>query len=341
MTTTRTTIGANGQRMIISIGSDIDEACYNSRVNQFWTWERIAMYHGLGGPSSARTAAARHASRNGLAGAAGFVPVRRTRERTFGVEIEFISLDRQVACGAIAQALGIPHVHLTDYHGRTCQTCGRTVSGFREWKIERDGSVSDGRYGGEVVTPILKGTDGLASIQKVMHGLRQAGAEVDQKCGLHVHLSVQHMTDGQRADLVRSWYEHHDTFDRFVAKSRTIIGRGRPYEFCERADESEWEAAAENMERSGNFGYCNKYRSLNLAPFPKYGTVEIRLHQGTLNSRKVNNWVRLLHGFFDSIEAGIQLELSPGLAMLGSLADAQKISQETAAYLMARATQLA
>jgi hypothetical protein len=228
-----------------------------------------------------------------------------------------------------------------DYHGRDCYRCQQRVRGYREWKVERDGSVSNGDWGGEVVTPILQGDDGFDAIRKVMAGLRQAGAEVDQSCGMHVHLSVEHMTNGQRAELVQQWYQHHDTFDRFVAKSRTVRGNGRGYEYCRREDDQVVDQQVDRMKRHGNFGYTDKYRSLNLTPFAKYGTLEVRMHQGTLNSQKARNWIKLLIGFFDTVEKEELSQLSPGLALLGSLADGGKISQETAAYLMRRAEQLA
>lgn len=326
--------------VIISLGPEIDQRAWELREAGY-TWDRVAQQLGVRSGSSARTAASRHARSLGIA--SGYVPPanRSTGLRTFGVEIEFVDLTRENACIIIEQALGIPHVHLMDYHGRDCYRCGNRVRGFREWKVERDGSVSSGEWGGEVVTPILKGEQGLEDITKVMRALRTAGGNVNQSCGMHVHLNVQSMTNAARAKLVTEFYKHHDTFDRFIAKSRTAAGRGQGYQYCERAADHEWQEQSRRMEANGHFGYTEKYRSLNLTPYAKYGTVEVRMHQGTLNARKATAWIQLLVGFLDTVEREEQDQFATGLALLGSLVDGNKIKQETAAYLMRRAEQLA
>lgn len=38
----------------------------------------------------------------------------------------------------------------------------------------------------------------------------------------------------------------------------------------------------------------DRYRTLNIVSYEKYGTFEVRQHQGTLNSKKVVNWIRLI-----------------------------------------------
>jgi hypothetical protein len=278
----------------------------------------------------------------------GYVAPSRLRQqfRSFGVEIEFKDLSREQACRVVEEVTAQDHVPMLEYHGRTCQCCGRRVSGFTKWKVERDGSVSVGSYGGEVITPILRGEEGLEQLRAVMRALREAGATVDRSCGMHVHVSVQDLSNSARAELVRQWYRHHDTFDRFIAKYRTKQGYdegdGASYRsFCPRASHHEWDDQASAMERSGRFGYTDKYRSLNLTPYAKYGTLEFRGHQGSLNGRKASNWVRLLVGFIDAISENHESELADGLGLLGSLVDLGKIKQDTAAYLTLRAEQLA
>jgi hypothetical protein len=292
--------------------------------------------------SSARTAGMRHARSIGLAPAISRARAFQFGARPFGVEIEFKDITRERACAVVEEVLGVSHIHLLDYHGTVCQDCQQRVRGFGQWKVERDGSVSSGDWGGEIVSPILSGEDGLSQMRAIMQGLRQAGATVDSDCGLHVHLSVQSMSNEARAQMVAQFYEHHDTIDRFVAKSRTKAGNGQPYRnYCQRGDSYEISNQVEMMRDRGTFGYTDKYRSLNLTPYAKYGTVEVRTHQGSLNGRKVSEWIRLLVGFLDICEVEKQDQFSSGLALLGSMSDLGVIKQSTAAYLTQRAEQLA
>ena len=41
----------------------------------------------------------------------------------------------------------------------------------------------------------------------------------------------------------------------------------------------------------------NKYRNLNIVNLSTYGTVEFRQHQGTLNVKKILNWIRFCERF--------------------------------------------
>jgi hypothetical protein len=203
------------------------------------------------------------------------------------------------------------------------------------WKVERDGSVSQGDYGGEVVSPILSGQDGLEMTKKVMRNMRAAGADVNQTCGMHVHVSVDHMSNAQRAQLLRTLHTHHDVLDRLVAPSRHTNS------YCRPPSQAEVDVWRYNIEHRGAFGPQERYRSINVNSFSKYGTIEIRYHQGTLNGRKAAAWVNFLLGLFDAAANDQTDALAPGLALLGSLADLGRLTHQDVAYLTTRASVLA
>src|SRR5262249_3394292 len=58
------------------------------------------------------------------------------------------------------------------------------------WRAERDGSIHTirGRMAAEIVSPILKGVDGLRQIKAVCDWLNSVGARVNQSTGFHVHV---------------------------------------------------------------------------------------------------------------------------------------------------------
>lgn len=254
-------------------------------------------------------------------------------QRTFGAEIEFAGKYKHQAARDIAKALhaagfavpfhnGEPHIHSMPYHGERCEICGENFYGrdaekYKQWRIERDGSVTTFRhfvepnpvsggqeFGGEVVSPILTTAD-FPQLDAVLKGLRETthwegagnfAAKVNASCGLHIHVGVRDLTDAQRAKVYRNWYQANGIIGTFVAQSRL------QNHYCRQASRHEVEGVARLLEagyatRANLNRWTEKYRSLNVLPFPTIGTFEFRLHQGTLNTKKIRNWVTLLLAF--------------------------------------------
>lgn len=250
-------------------------------------------------------------------------------ERTFGAEIEFTGKYKHQAARDIARALydahyavaeyqGEPHIHSMPYHGDRCEVCNQVVQDkYSQWRVERDGSVTSYRhfvdptgnngaqeFGGEVVSRVLK-TEDFAELAVVLKALRETtewhhvgnfAAKVNASCGLHIHVGVKDLTPVQRGKIVRHWYNATNIVSTFVAQSRNHN------HYCAQMSQREVDQVvallelnvleARTYERT-----TNKYRSLNVLPFPKIGTFEFRLHQGTLNTKKIQHWVTLLLAF--------------------------------------------
>ena len=250
-------------------------------------------------------------------------------QRTFGAEIEFTGKYKHQAARDIAEVLnangvtvaeymGAPHIHSMPYHGDRCEVCGVTVTDkYRHWRVERDGSVTQhrrhGEFGGEVVSPILTTAD-FNQLGLVLKALRAESnhpetgkGKVSASCGLHIHVGVSDLTPDQRANVVKQWYGFADVVHTFVAQNRV----GGTYS---RSMSSQELSRVVNLLQNGTrdrYAFervTEKYRSLNVLPFPKIGTFEFRLHQGTLNFNKVRNWVTLLLAF---VQAFATDEMAP------------------------------
>lgn len=319
-------------------------------------WAHIAREAGYINESSARTAANRYAARigqphnyvrNRTERRATGQRATRVRARSVGVEIEFVDGGQRTATkSAVARAVAdeiypgrnpcpVYGIHIAPYHGNRCTGCQRTMN-YRYWKVEADASVDNRTMlGGEVVSPVLRGEPGLDEMRRVMKVIRSVGGAVDARCGLHVHVGAENMTNEQRARVIETLHKHHGVLNRLVAPSRLNNV------YCRQPSENEIRTWADNMRRTGLYGYGDKYRSINVAKFPVIGTIEIRLHQGTLNGRKATAWVNFLVGIFDGATRDADEGFAPGLALLGSLAEAGLMPQTDAGYLMARAETLA
>ena len=230
------------------------------------------------------------------------------QDRTFGIELEFTGRYKHDAANAIAQALGVPHIHSMPYHGHRCETCHRDIpenERYSEWRVERDGSVTQfrrlGEWGGEVVSPVLKLSD-MPTVKKVLEAMRTPTESVEyghaattsRACGLHIHVFTKDLSNTQRANIVRRWA----ALDQAVFQTLVAVSR-RGNRFCMPMPPRELQVVTQLLEMgvAPSDHQTAKYRSLNVLPFKKIGTFEFRLHQSTLNFNKVKNWVTLLLSF--------------------------------------------
>lgn len=301
----------------------LDQRCFELRTYHNLTWRAVADHVGWANESSARTAAARYQRNNGVEAERrgyhyrdnpnrqpGMPQTRRalvdavqldglsTEGRFFGIEIEFTQATKTTVARHLARHLGVSHVHVTNYHNRRCISCHDYV-GVDEWKIEHDASVDNGSSmrsrGGEVVSPKLSGEHGFAQMRAVMLGLQVAGAKVDHRCGLHVHLDANNESGYRIAGFIRRLAATQNSLKRLVSKSRWT----NHYSALVRSDVLD--QYAESFEsRSTSPAYSSRYGAINVTSYPRYGTIEVRLHQGTLNPTKCRRWVELLIALFDT-----------------------------------------
>jgi Putative amidoligase enzyme/SWIM zinc finger len=102
---------------------------------------------------------------------------------TFGGELEFVGGNADAIASELYD-LGITAApYRLNYHAR--------VSDNTKWKLERDGSVSSGSSGGELLSPVLKDTsETWRQIEIICEVEKRHGARVNQSCGRHVHIGM-------------------------------------------------------------------------------------------------------------------------------------------------------
>ena len=212
------------------------------------------------------------------------------------------------------------------------------------WSVKPDGTRG---VSAEAVSPIL-GAETLSQCTTAARALSAAGATVNKQTGYHVHLGVEHYGLNGIANLVVNWAMAHDTIAALVAPSRLNNG------FCRPLSLQDADRTAEHV-RNGRIANINggRYYSLNLASYDRHGTVEIRLHHGTLNGSKIKAWAEFCNAMAEAAKAGIVLEPADHAgnnpaARLNNLADLLRglvgneyLSQKTATYLNGRAEELA
>lgn len=220
-----------------------------------------------------------------------------TTNRQFGIEIEGFGITREAACRAI-RAVGVD-VEIEGYNHHTRP----------QWKIVTDSSVTNTgtglNYGGwEVVSPILRGEEGLAEVAKVAEALDRAGAKVDRSCGFHVHVDARDLQANEIMTVVRRYAEFETKIDSFMPASR----RGDSNSFCQSMGQflNRYPVSSSSIDRLRNDVYnyrCRddaRYWKVNLQAFLRHGTIEFRQHSGTRNAQKMVNWVRFCLGFVEA-----------------------------------------
>ena len=217
-------------------------------------------------------------------------------QKTFGVEIECFSYKNQ---DFIAQALREAGI---EAKAETYNHENRTW-----WKVIHDGSINPNNSRQteiEIVSPILKGNEGLEEVRKVCEIINtsEIKCEVNSSCGLHVHHGA---SDYKKQDFKNLYnlYNYYETeFDKFVPKSRrennnwNVSGTEnycrslKDYDFEDYYNERD--AYVDHLGRVHNW-QATRYLKLNFCSFVKYGTVEFRHFGGTTDADKICGWIVL------------------------------------------------
>lgn len=267
-----------------------------------------------------RDAETRAARRSGR----GTRSARQTDGRKFGVEMEFIGTDyRGLIREMEARGLVVSYESYTH----------RVRAGA--WKIVTDASVSQGY---ELVSPPLRGTAGIHQVEQACDALVAAGMRVNRSCGLHVHHDVSDLDAPTFGRMYRGWALSQRGIDGFVAASRRNSTWARP--LVER--EIQRVEQLTRVERSTIQAlYIDRYRALNVACFARYGTVEVRQHQGTINGRKVVAWIRFGQAMIQRAISTASHEMAPftsPFTLADDLVANGGLDAATGEYLKSRAT---
>lgn len=111
------------------------------------------------------------------------------------------------------------------------------------------------------------------TIGKVCKILEYFNAKVNESCGLHIHIDAR-----KRSPLLvlRRLLNAQKYLFKLVPHSR------RNNQFCQLAP------------LSHSIEATSRYYAINPASYNKFKTIEVRLHSGTVNAEKIQNWIELI-----------------------------------------------
>tara|TARA_R100001594_G_scaffold1318_3_gene5582 strand:+ start:651 stop:1616 length:966 start_codon:yes stop_codon:yes gene_type:complete len=197
------------------------------------------------------------------------------------------------------------------------------------WKVVYDGTPSqDGRDIWEFVTKPIHGAKTIEEMILEMCPVLQQFCDVDRDCGYHIHFSILDKYHFKRrvdtttrmgrlkalrnkpsklfvAELIRNYNYFQTVMDSFVSPSRRgnerVCGGNEAPDYAvmsTKQDVKDWattsNAGAETLQGEWDSA---RYHKVNLLALRRFGTVEYRQHQGTLNATKILNWMKLMERF--------------------------------------------
>jgi len=218
------------------------------------------------------------------------------RRNTFGVEIEFVGITISAMANAVERA------------GIACSAQGYNHRRITSWKVVPDGSVNGFGGAGELVSPPLPLTEaGLEEVKLVLKAARDAGATVNNSCGIHVHHDARGLTREVARNIVTTYANAQEDINAILPLARRNTGRGRNNGWAARVDGLNSRYLSDDngfasITRSNRGGL--RYHAVNLCAFGQHGTVEFRQHSGSLNFTKIANWIKFTGQIMDHSFAG-------------------------------------
>ena len=219
----------------------------------------------------------------------------KLQEIKIGLELETVQRERGTVARAIQSVVG----------GEVTHAGGGTYDAWevrdrldRMWRIVADSSLTSAptNLRAEMVSPIL-GYDDIPELQEVVRAVRKCGSQVDEKCGLHVHVSHPDITPRALANLAKLIYKQQD-----IIYAALGVNQQRMEKYCKPIDSAFIERITKNPPR--DFRHLNtqwygqyvehpqrydstRYSILNLNGYFLRSAIELRAYAGSLHAGRV------------------------------------------------------
>ncbi len=221
----------------------------------------------------------------------------------FGIEIETVGQTRAMVAEAIQFVVGgIITSENAGYNGPTYVV---TDLAGRYWKVVHDGSLSNVpcHLRAEVVSPVLTYAD-LDQLQEVVRSLRTVRANVDAKCGIHIHVDAAPFDAKQLCNLAKLVYKQEPLILHALG-----ISPERLRNYTKPIDPAFIAKLEQQRPRTKEdlsilwYGRANtspthydqtRYHGVNLHNVWYRGTVEFRWFEATLHAGKIKSYVQLV-----------------------------------------------
>lgn len=252
-------------------------------------------------------------------------------KRFFGVELEVSNTKTQEVISNIIKKETSRGVSVTGY--------GQT---FRNsyWHIKTDstcGPLGHGKDKGfEVASYIASGACEIEDIGTIAQALATGGIEVNNNCGMHVHVNIADFSPTEAGVLLGRWikiepwirqavpkHRKNNKYAKFLFKARAHrfnpLQSYDPLDFWNLIKPTDF-SVYENRQKRVALNMIN-YAATKTDPWAR-ATAEFRFPEGTLSKQDVCNWVRL---FILFVESSQKASMPPNLLPAKNLDEVMEI----------------
>ena len=223
--------------------------------------------------------------------------IHQLSQLTFGIEIETVNMSRRAAAHVIASTIQGTYQYEGGYYDKHVAVA---IDG-RKWVAMSDASI--GYSNAEIVSPILGYSD-IPQLQEIVRALRRAGARVDHRCGIHIHIGAAPFNSKAIQRLASYWNRQEEILqrmfncstNRFSTWARPVSPRflqeieNRPPQ--SRSDISRAWYGADGTAQQRQHYNDTRYHALNLHNIFFRGTIEFRCFDSTLHAGKIRAYVQ-------------------------------------------------
>lgn len=226
-----------------------------------------------------------------------------TDNNYLGIEIEFVSRKPIKTVKRMINGLKLARYCEPTTDGSIRAGTLQTVS-VEQW----DGSYRD--VGQWVNSPYFFGIElrvlcKQSELADVMKGvdklLKKCRAEVNNSCGLHVHLDMRNRDSIRCAKLL---LERERELFKLVAPNRR--DNGYCYSSSVNVKDLDLFTSLEGLVKYDDD--LERHTSINLLAYKKHKTIEVRLHEGTIDTQEIVNWCRYLTHIVDRRKPGKRIK---------------------------------
>lgn len=212
--------------------------------------------------------------------------------------------------------------------------------------IVHDGSLDDGL---EVLTPPARGAALVETVKVAMDALQGADYEATERCGLHTHIDLRDKRHDGRflSRLFAIGFATEDVLFSLQESDRHLNHYSIPLRneyafYCAKGPQSPDFEYIYNKFDKKRYGsrrelnslrrtkWGNRYLGFNFHSVFHRGTLEVRIHEGTLDAERILKWTDLLQALIARAETKVSYrEL---LAMMGTKTKGVKIERMGRAF---------
>jgi len=195
------------------------------------------------------------------------------------------------------------------------------------WHVKFDRSCGDIRDQGgwEVASYKASGYEDVDNIVQVCDALKNAGVKTNEECGFHIHAEIADFAHAQASVMAAMWLKMESVVLEMLPKHRRSNKYAKYMSKIFEGDIAKVYTAAQFWElvRPKRFDNPNRRVALNLCNYaqwiPGRRTVELRLPEGTSESKDVKNWIRFFINFIDTAKNSVFPESLNPVDLVGTL----------------------